>query len=221
MPSLRPPHAAPDARGESPRETATSSPDPRTDRTARSSAVVGSPAAAGGPRQAAGERSQMLGELGRLVDLEVDAEHRDPQREPGDVVVAGTELAAARVSRLDRPPVRRDAGGDPVGGGVQGDSGLVAVRRARDLLLDVGGRIRGRQGARCEPGAARRRTREAVDAEDAPVLATTVPGDEVPAAAEVDEGVRLDLTAAVGAVAARVGEAKALAVAAPGSDHRQ
>jgi hypothetical protein len=33
-----------------------------------------------GPPQPAGERPQVLGQLGRLVDLEVDAQHRDPQR---------------------------------------------------------------------------------------------------------------------------------------------
>ena len=62
---------------------------------------------------------------------------------------------------------------------------------------------------------------EAVDAECPPVLAAAVPGDQVPAAAEVDERVRLDLAARVGAVAASVGEAKALGVAAGRGDHRQ
>ena len=44
---------------------------------------------AGRPREPAAERAQVLDQLGRLVDLEVDAEHRDPQREPSEVVVAG------------------------------------------------------------------------------------------------------------------------------------
>ena len=56
-----------------------------------------------------GERSYVLGQLRRLVDVEVDAEHRDPEREPGEVVVAGPVLAAAGVDRLDRPPVEGNA----------------------------------------------------------------------------------------------------------------
>ena len=108
---------------------------------------------------------------GGSCDLEVDAEHRDPQREPTEVVVAGSKLAAARVSFLDRPPVRGDAAGDLVGGSVERDSGLVAVRRPSEAPLHVGGRVGGRKRARREPGAARRRTREPIDAEGAPVLA--------------------------------------------------
>ena len=43
---------------------------------------------AGGPSQTAGERPQMLDELGRLSDLELDRDHRKPHREPPEVVVA-------------------------------------------------------------------------------------------------------------------------------------
>ena len=89
------------------------------------------------------------------------------------------------------------------------------------LSLDEGGRVLGRQLARREAHAGRGRPRQPVDAEGAPVLAAAVPGDEVPAAAEVHERVRLDLAAAVGAVAASVGEAQALGVAAGGGDHGQ
>jgi hypothetical protein len=45
-----------------------------------------------------------------------------------------------------------------------------------------------------------------VDAEGPPALAAAIPRDEIPAAAEVDEGVRLDLAAAVGTVAAPIGK---------------
>ena len=47
---------------------------------------------------------QALAELRRVVDLEVDVEHRDADREPPDVVVAGAEAARALVDRLDVPP---------------------------------------------------------------------------------------------------------------------
>src|SRR6185436_17006231 len=48
-----------------------------------------------------------------------------------------------------------------------------------------------------------------------------VPGHEVPAPAQVDHGVGLDLAPALGAVAAAVGEAQALEVAAGGGEHGQ
>ena len=66
------------------------------------------------------ERLQVLDELGRLVDLELDAEHRDPGGQPVEVVVAGAVLAAVLAERLERarstaacacasPPPRRAA----------------------------------------------------------------------------------------------------------------
>jgi hypothetical protein len=45
---------------------------------------------------------------------------------------------------------------------------------------------------------------KAVDAEGAPVVAVAVPRHEIPAPAEVDEGVRLHAAAAFGPVAAAV-----------------
>jgi hypothetical protein len=63
--------------------------------------------------------------------------------------------------------------------------------------------------------------REPIDAEGAPVLAVAVPGDQIPAAAEVDERVRFDFAATVGALPASIGKAKAFGVAARGCDHRQ
>src|SRR5690242_10377033 len=47
------------------------------------------------------EHPHVLGKLGRLVDLEVDPEHRDADGEPAKVVVAGPERAAVVVDRLD------------------------------------------------------------------------------------------------------------------------
>jgi hypothetical protein len=44
------------------------------------------------------------------VEIEVDAEHRDSQREPIEVVVPGAVLASLRVERLDRSPLGRRTG---------------------------------------------------------------------------------------------------------------
>ena len=74
------------------------------------------------------------------------------------------------------------------------------------------------RGVKRAPGG---RAREAVEAERAPVAALAVPRHEVPAAADVDERVRLDLAAAGDAVAAGVAEAHALVVAAGRRDHGQ
>ena len=74
------------------------------------------------------------------MQLEVDAEHRDAQRQPSEVVVAGPVLAGVRVDRLDRAPVGRDAARDLLRGGVQRDSRLESVRRPGDALLDERGR---------------------------------------------------------------------------------
>ena len=104
---------------------------------------------------------------------------------------------------------------------VQSDERFESVRRARDALLDVSTRIFGRQPARHEAHAGRRRFGKTVDAEGPPVIAAAIPSDEIPAAAVVDERVGLDLAAAVGAIAASVAEAKALRVAAGRGDHRQ
>src|SRR5919202_2549136 len=163
----------------------------------------------------------MLDELGRLVHLEVDPEHRDPQRQPSEVVVARPVLASLRVDRLDRAPVGRDSPRDLLGGGVQPDHRLEAVRRPGDALLHVGGRVFGRQLARREADTGRGGSLYAVDAEGAPVVAGTVPGDEVPPAAVVDERVWLDLASAAHAIAAPGGEAEALGVAAGAGYHGQ
>ena len=52
-----------------------------------------SSARAGGPHQSTGELPQVLGQLGRLVHVEVDAEDRDSPREPSEIVVTRSELA--------------------------------------------------------------------------------------------------------------------------------
>jgi hypothetical protein len=41
---------------------------------------------AAGALEPLGQRPQMLDQLGRLVHLEVDTEHRDAQRQPPEVV---------------------------------------------------------------------------------------------------------------------------------------
>src|SRR5207302_4120673 len=103
--------------------------------------------------------------------------------------------------------------------GVQRDDCFVAARRRGDALLDVCGRVLRRQRAGREAHASRRWPGQAVDAKRAPVLATTIPGDEIPAAAMVDERMGLDLATAAGPIASSIAEAKALRVAAGGGDH--
>jgi hypothetical protein len=134
----------------------------------------------------------MLDQLGRLVHLEVDFEVHDAQRQPSEVVVVvvvvvvGPVLAGVRVYRLDRAPVARYAAGDVLRGGVQRDQRLESVWRPGNALLDLRGRIFRRQPARDETPAGRRWFSQAVDAECAPVLAATIPGDQIPAATMVD-----------------------------------
>jgi len=159
---------------------------------------------------------------GKTVELiEVDSEHRDPQREPAQVVVPGPELAPVRVDRFDASHVGGDPLSDLVGGDVERHARLVVVGPLDDALLDVRGGVLRRQPSLREAHAGRGRPGQAVEAEGSPVLAAPVPGDQVPAAAEVHERVGLDLAAALGAVAAPVGEADALEVAAGRRDQRQ
>ena len=66
-----------------------------------------------------------------------------------------------------------------------------------------------------------RGSRDPVDAERPPVRAPAVPRHQVPAAADVDERVRLDLAARALALAGLVAEAQALVVAARRGDQRQ
>ena len=86
---------------------------------------------ASGAREAGSQGPEMLDQLGRLVHLEVDAEHRDAPGEPSEVIVAGPVGAGVRVDRLDRSPVGRDAARELLRGDVQGDDRLESVRRAR------------------------------------------------------------------------------------------
>src|SRR3979490_3111659 len=128
----------------------------------------------------------MLDPLRRGWYLKVAAEHRDAQRQPSEVVVAGAVLAGLRVDRLDHTGVGRHAVPDLRRRGVQGDSSLEAVRRPCEALLDVSGRILRRQLAWREARTGRRRFGQAVDPERPPVLAATIPSDQIPAAASVD-----------------------------------
>src|SRR5215211_4322030 len=127
----------------------------------------------------------MLDELGRLVHVEVDAEHRDAQSQPSEVVVAGPVLAGVLVYRLDCAPVGRDASRDLVRGSVQCQPRLEASGRSSDALLDVRGGIARRQASRRETHARRGRFRQAIDTEGPPVVTATIPGDEIPAAAAI------------------------------------
>ena len=104
---------------------------------------------------------------------------------------------------------------------VQRDARLEARRRGAQAGGDERRRVLGGQRARLEATAGGRGPLEPVDAKRAPVRAVAVPGDEVPAPAEVDEAVRLDDAAALLRLAAAVGEAQPLAVAARAGDRRQ
>ena len=124
-------------------------------------------------------------------------------------------------SALDGAPVRGDAAGDRVERRVQRDHRLEAVRGVGDALGHVGAGVLRRQCALREAHARGGRPREAIEPERAPVLAPSVPRDQVPAPTVVDERVGLDLAAAGGAVPAAVAEADELEVAARGGDHGQ
>src|SRR5918994_1730354 len=122
------------------------------------------------PRQPPSERPHVLGELGRLVQLEVDAEHRNPHGEPAEVVVAGPVLAAVRVDRLDRAPMRGHPPRDLVGGGVHGEARLEAVRRLGDALPHIRRRVPRRQSPWRESHGRRGRILQPVEPERAPIL---------------------------------------------------
>ena len=64
--------------------------------------AAGRPAASARPVEPARERLQLVDQLGRLVDLDVHAQHRYADRQPAEVVVRGPVLAALRVDRLER-----------------------------------------------------------------------------------------------------------------------
>ena len=118
----------------------------------------------------------MLDKLRRLVHLEVDAEHRDSQCEPAEIVIARPVLAPVRAPRLDRAPVGGDAAADLPRGGVKSDSCLEPVGRPADALFNVCDRILGGQLALAEADAGRHRFAQAVDSKRPPVLAATIPG---------------------------------------------
>jgi hypothetical protein len=131
--------------------------------------------------------AELRDELRRLVDLDLGPEHGDPDREPLEVVIGGPVLAAVRVDPLERPREPRKARLDLLRRSVHGDARLVTAAGAGDALLYEGGGVLRRQRARPEPLAARRRPRQPVDAEGAPVLAAAVPRDQVPAPSEVHQ----------------------------------
>ena len=97
------------------------------------------------PLDPAGERPQPVDQLDRLVDLEVHAEHHDPQREPVEVDVPGAVLAGPLVDRLELAPTRRQ----PLPQGrrrrVQRHPRLVGLRRRGDAVGDEARRVLRRQ----------------------------------------------------------------------------
>jgi hypothetical protein len=52
--------------------------------------------------QALVQSSKLLDQLGRLVNLELDPQHRDSHPQPAEIVVADPVLAALAVDRLER-----------------------------------------------------------------------------------------------------------------------
>ena len=101
------------------------------------------------------------------------------------------------------------------------DARLMLVLDARQI---VGHKCRGIAAghrARREPPRARGDLVDPVDPEGAPVVAVTVPGHQIPTAAEVHERVGLSVAAALLAVAGAVGEAELLVVPARAGDRRQ
>src|SRR6202030_1404729 len=128
----------------------------------------------------------------RLPSPEADADRRDARREPAEVVVAGAIFAALRADRLERAATLGHAPADRRNWRVEDDDRFVAVGRRGDARLHERRRVLRGQRARFEAYARRRRPREPVDAERAPVLAPAVPRDEVPAAPVVEQRMRLD-----------------------------
>jgi hypothetical protein len=140
---------------------------------------------------------QVLDELGRLVQLEStpsmatrSAIHRrssSPVRYSQVSASSGVTVPQSAGKRLAISSRAR----------AQRQARPVAVRRSDDALLDECGRIVGWQRASRKAHAGGGGPGQAIDAEGAPVLAPTVPGDEIPAPPAVDEGVRVDLAAAL------------------------
>ena len=81
--------------------------------------------------------AHVLDQFGRLVDLEVHTQHRDAQREPVEVVVAGSVLTRLVVHGDDGSPLGAESLPDGVGRGVERDPRLVASRRGGDALRHV------------------------------------------------------------------------------------
>ena len=134
-----------------------------------------------------GERQQVLRELRRFVERAVDAEHRDPHRQPRELIVTRPELAAVRVDRGDRAPVGRDAARRSPRPRRGPSRALRSGSVRRDALLDVDGRVLRRQLRGTKRTPAWLGFGQAVETERPPVLAIAVPGDEVPTASEVDD----------------------------------
>src|SRR5207245_6184858 len=111
-----------------------------------------------------------------------------------EVVVARSVLARVGVYRLDRAPVCRNA--QRVRRGADGDDGLETVGGGFDALLHVRRRIPGWERARREADSGGSRSGQAVDAKGPPVLAASIPRDQVPAAAALEQRVGLGLAAA-------------------------
>ena len=121
-------------------------------------------------------------------------------------------------SGLDDADRRGDLAGDDGGRHREADAGLGLVGAHGDALGDEGGGV-GRL-ARGVAGPVAAGAADAVDAERPPVVAVEVEGDEVPAVAQRDQAVRLDVAPAGAVVAGAVVEAQpVLAAAGLGERH--
>ena len=117
------------------------------------------------------------------------------------------------IGGVDRRPLTDDFA-DPLDRGVGDDFHVMDVAYRLDPAADVRGQVVGRQGPRIEGVARRLGLAEPIDTERAPVLAIEVVGDEVPAARQRHQPVRLDVPMRCGGVGGGVVEPQPDAVAA-------
>ena len=146
-------------------------------------------------------RAQPLDQLRRLVDLVLRADHRDPHRQPVEVVVARAHLAAVRRRAASTSPSQRrpssSARGRVHASRAPRSAPCRTAGSARTYAAaSLAGSLRGLKRTPVDAGCAMRSTRNVRQS-----VAPAVPGHEVPAAAGVDERVRLGLAAACRPVA--------------------
>src|SRR5262245_43071184 len=104
----------------------------------------------------------------------------------------GVQAATLCVEGLEHTGGRRDALGDGLERRMQNHARLKGILRIGHLLGDICGEILRWQLARGKARAGCERRLDAVDSKRAPIAATDIPGNEVPAASGVNEVMRFD-----------------------------